>query len=239
MKKRSVNSTTNKNVKQLIICLVFVLGFFQQGMSQKTAAEIETSITPKGQSIAKPLNSIRIAPLKIVLIRQANLSYERAIVNNLFATVEIEAWFKRPFKYLFGNRNAANKGMRYSVGIKNYMDFRSGKTSFYLGASVFYGKHKVGDKQPLDATAYSDEFQNTDQRLQLTSQGVKLNLGVRRNFKNNCFIEVGINAGVASSSVGKEMVSVYSESDKKRKVKLRPTITGQFVEPVLNFGFAF
>ncbi len=234
MKTRNVNPICL--IKNSILILVLLIGFFQQGISQEESTK--TSLEAKNKSTVIPMNSLRFNPIKAMGFGRLNLSYERKSKNyNYFVITEIEAWLQGPSKS-WGER-ASNKGIRYSVGVKNYYTTASNNSAFYVGSSIFYGRHKIGDKQALNNTSSSENYKDIDHRIQLTSLGLKVHLGIRKNFKKNLFVEAGLDASTAWNSTETNTVWVYNHSANKSEAKLRSALTGQSIEPVLIFGFVF
>ena len=244
MKTRHINSI--RLVKNSTLILVLLIGFFQQGISQRAQTQSKKTVDRNTHEITKPKNTISFTPLKGLTSQRMNFAYEREMYKNVFVTGDLQVWFQdrapRPFLLIRSNDKSTNKGTRASVGIRNYFVSKSAKTSFYLGASMFFGSHEISKTEgSREAGLLLSGKNGYYGEVALFSRGIIFGLGVRKNFANSMFIEFGLNTGRAWTNKGKDSITLisYDQPGAKRNEKLDSIINGKFVEPMFNFGIAF
>ncbi len=243
MKKRPVKSKIYLKISMLV--LAFFIGLSQKGISQNATSTQDEKVATNSDKLPRAKNVLRATPIKTFISQRTSIAYERAVYKNIYATVELQAWFqdRSPRKILFNNPNdrSVNKGLRYALGARYYSTKEFSNNSFYIGAILFYGSHKIREKQAASSGFLSINTDGRNGEVNLVSQGAKLSLGFRRTFAKTLFFEIGLDLGKAWTNKGKDTLTLYpvNKSEDVYELDLHRLISGPFVEPMLAVGFVF
>lgn len=248
MKKQRVNLKTSIYVKQVVICLVFLFGFFHQGITQSAQTATKEKVATNLMENPVRKNSIRTTtPLKALISQRMNIAYERHVYKSIYATAGAQFWFqdRSPSGHILGNprNHTLNKGIRYSLGARYYHNSHNRPTSFYFGASIFYGQHRIEETQGSES-GFLSQYNTSGQfgADDLTSQGVIASIGLHRTFGKVFYFDLGLNVGKAWTNTGKDTITLYPTMDRKEESierNLPRNIAGKVLEPMLSIGFNF